>query len=70
MAIENARAELLDLALELVYAGDAENLTQALAIAADLEQTLAGVALDWNAAVCAVELVANDFDTVFAALPF
>lgn len=70
MTIEQASPELLDLALELVYAGDAPNLTQALAIAEDLDHTLATVALDWNAGVCADALAANDFDTVFAALPF
>lgn len=49
MTIENAPAELLDLALELVYSGDAENLTHALAIAEDLDATLAPYAEAWDA---------------------
>jgi hypothetical protein len=70
MTIENARAELLDLALELVYAGDAENLTHALSIAEDLTTTLGALALEWDAQVAPAALAANDFDTAFAALPF
>jgi len=70
MTIETAPAELLDLALELVYAGDAEDLTQALDIAADLDRTLGGFTLDWDAAVSTQAAEKGDWDTAFAALPF
>jgi len=70
MTIETAPAELLDLALELFYADEADTLDAALAIAVDLEDTLAGVALDWDSAVSTQAAEAGDWDTAFAALPF
>ena len=70
MTIETAPAGLLDLALELVYSGDAENLTHALAIAEDIDTALGALALDWNAVVSVAAAEAGDWDTAFAALPF
>jgi hypothetical protein len=65
MTIEEAPAELLDLALELVYAGDAENLTHALAIAEDLNTTLEPYAAAWDAqcAAPADDVIADYLDT-------
>ncbi len=70
MTIETAPAELLDLALELVYTGDADTLTQALDIAVDLDRTLGTFTLDWDAVVSISAAEAGDWDTAFAALPF
>jgi len=63
-------ATLNDAAAELVYAGDAENLTHGLAIAVDLEHTFAGVALEWDAAVSTRVAEAGDWNTALAGLPF
>lgn len=70
MTIETASAELLDLALELVYAGDADPLTSALDIALDMDRTLGGFTLEWDAVVSISAAEKGDWDTAFAALPF
>lgn len=49
MTIETAPPELLDLALELFYADEADTLDQALALAVDLEPTLRPYAEAWDA---------------------
>lgn len=67
MTIDQAPAELLDLALELVYDGTADNLTHALAIATDLNATLAPYAEAWDAMAEAPEtnddVIADYLDT-------
>jgi hypothetical protein len=65
MTIENAPAELLDLALELVYAGDAENLTHALEIAEDMQAALQPYAAAWDAQRAAPvdDVIADYLDT-------
>lgn len=70
MTFENAPVELLDLALELFYADEADTLDQALALAVDMDRTLGVLAIEWDAMVAPKALLANDFDTAFAALPF
>jgi hypothetical protein len=68
MTIENAPIELLDLALELFYADEADTLDQALALAVDMDRTLGSFTLDWDAAVSTRAAEAGDWDTAFAAL--
>lgn len=70
MTIDQAPVEVLDLALELFYAGDANSLTAALALAEDLNATLAPLVFEWDAAVSVQAADAGDWDTAFAALPF
>jgi hypothetical protein len=56
-----------DLALDLFYAGDAPDLDQAAALAADMQAVLADVAYDWDFDVTTQAIEANDWETIAAA---
>lgn len=66
MTIDTAPVELLDLALELYYAGDADTLTNALALAEDMDAALGDLALDWDEAVEALAQLEPPEDDVIA----